>query len=546
MISRRNFLATAVAIAATPAFGQTRPNPPIWLGDNVVELPRFVPSVIYPPMTGVSIPVGIGGDLQGAINAASLGDEIVIDVGFTNTGEYSLPDKGAGPGTVVIRSANSHLLPAGVRVSPTDASNMPTLTAGTVSAYAVFRGEDNAHNYRFVGLEIESNPGSYVNSLQYFNRTNHHLTWDRCFIHGNDNFGCRRSGQYDGNNIVFIENHISNFWENGADSQAIWWREGFGHLIHNNFLEGAGENILTGGAGFEELHQPTDITVTKNTFYKRDEWWRDGPLWDGQRRTVKNLIEFKLGNRILTEGNDFFNFWRAGQDAAVVYKSTDQYGETPTAQVHNVTHRYNLHVGMNKWMAISSNGVVGGGVSMPVNDVLITDNLVLDMNLTKQYTISGGGQTWAVSMYNLHDNITIAHNTMMGANTEVDSSATPWVEGFTTNFAYKDNLYTQGRYGWSASSLVGNHMACIATHCPDVDMAGNVMISDRTINTADRYPPGNFAPLTIADVGFVNYQDAYTGDPNDYALDAASIYKGQATDGDDPGCRIDRFIAARA
>ena len=56
---------------------------------------------------------------------------------------------------------------------------------------------------------------------------------------------------------------------------------------------------------------------------------------------------------------------------------------------------------------------------------------------------------------------------------------------------------------------------------------------------AARYPPDNFFPATLDDVGFVNRPG------RNYRLAPSSLYKGMATDGTDPGADIDALGAAQ-
>jgi hypothetical protein len=554
VLSRRNFLASAVALASAPAFSQTRPNPPIWIGSRAVQLPRVIPDITYPTLTGTSIFVDVGDDLQAAINSGQLGDEIVIAAGFTSTEEYSLPNK-TGTGTLVIRSANSHLLPEGVRVTIADAVNMPTLYARTESWMAVFRADTDAHHYRFVGLEIASNPNSYVNSLQYFNWDNHHITWDRCYMHGNDLIGCRRSGAYSGNNIAVIHSHIDNFWENGSDAQAIWFHEGHTYLIHDNFLEGGGENILTGGATHQPGRLPEDITITKNTFSKRLTWFTGEPEWDGLRRTIKNHLELKSGRRVLIHANDFFQHWDdlESQPQCVLLKSSDASGLNTDAQVEHVTLRYNYFEGMHAGIAFTAHESGGNPqqIVLPCENILIEDNLHIDINLTRLWRgdglagspkiWQGGGNYTADDSGRQPDNITIQHNTAIGSNEY--GGGTPYSDAIVTNFTFANNIYTQGLYGLSASGLTPNHLNVMALMFPGGVFEGNCMVSTEPWNQPDKYPPGNTVPQTIEEIGFVNYIEAGGGD---YRLANSSIYKGTGNDGLDPGVRFDLYNAARA
>src|SRR5436309_15223404 len=64
-----------------------------------------------------TITVGPTDDLQAAINAAQLGDTIVVQAGATFVGGFVLPVK-SGTGEIVIQSSRLGELPEGVRINP--------------------------------------------------------------------------------------------------------------------------------------------------------------------------------------------------------------------------------------------------------------------------------------------------------------------------------------------------------------------------------------------------------------------------------------------
>src|SRR5437588_11354220 len=110
-------LITAVVVVtatffAAPGLPQTLP-----------ALPQtFLDTTYVPPTGGIVITVNAGGDLQAAINAAHLGDVIVIQAGATFTGNFTLPNKTTGSGWIyLVSSAYSSLPPPGTRVAPSDA-----------------------------------------------------------------------------------------------------------------------------------------------------------------------------------------------------------------------------------------------------------------------------------------------------------------------------------------------------------------------------------------------------------------------------------------
>src|SRR5437763_1676010 len=66
-----------------------------------------------------------------ALSSAQLGDTIILNAGSTYTGWFTLPVKSSGTGSITITSSKLAQLPAaGVRVSPSDAGNMPKIISG--------------------------------------------------------------------------------------------------------------------------------------------------------------------------------------------------------------------------------------------------------------------------------------------------------------------------------------------------------------------------------------------------------------------------------
>src|SRR6266850_5459995 len=74
-------------------------------------LPTATVDTTLPAVTGSSWSVAVGGDVQATINAAQLGDEIVLAAGATFQGPFTLPPK-AGTGWITLRSSRSSELPA--------------------------------------------------------------------------------------------------------------------------------------------------------------------------------------------------------------------------------------------------------------------------------------------------------------------------------------------------------------------------------------------------------------------------------------------------
>jgi hypothetical protein len=72
----------------------------------------------------------------------------------------------------------------------------------------------------------------------------------------------------------------------------------------NNYLEGAGENLMFGGAdpSIPDL-VPSDIEIRGNPFFKPLSWKIGHLTYAGRPWSVKNIFELKNARRVLAEGN---------------------------------------------------------------------------------------------------------------------------------------------------------------------------------------------------------------------------------------------------
>ena len=319
-------------------------------------LPQVFLNTTYAPPAGNTITVNAGGNLQSAINTAQPGDTIVLQAGATFTGTFTLPNKGASTQWIYIRSSAYASLPApGNRVSPANAANMATI-AGTGSPVIAVTTQAGAHHYRFVGIEIKPAAGKFSygivdmgSSATSLAQLPHDIVFDRCYIHGDPAVGGRRGIALNSAASAVIDSYLSDWKENGADSQAIvgWNTPGPVKLV-NNYLEGSGENVMFGGADPSIANLvPSDIEIRGNYFFK--------PLaWISQAWTVKNLIEFKNGQRVLLEGNIFENNWQDAQGGeGIVVTPRNQDGGAPWSITQDITIRLNKVINVGRGFNIA-------------------------------------------------------------------------------------------------------------------------------------------------------------------------------------------------
>lgn len=497
--------------------------------DPVADLPAIVLDTAYPGVTGQTIHVAAGGDLQAAIDAALPGDEITLEAGATFTGNFVLPAK-ASDGWIVIRSDGAGLPGEHVRVGLADAVHMPTLV--TPSDLPVLRTEGVAHHYRLVGLHLRSGEGVNVNDLLVFgsgaatsvDELAHDLVVDRCIVRGDPVVGGKRGIQLNARAVGVVESHFTDWKREGQDTQAmLGWNTPGPFRIVNNTLEGAGENIMFGGADAAIADViPADIEICGNTFSKPLRWKQDDPAYEGTHWSVKNLFELKVGRRVLISGNTFEQVWVDAQVGfAIVIKSANQDGGQPWAVTEHINFVYNRIRLANNGIGVSRTD----GGSLGTNHVRIAHNLVTDLGAAQW----GGGGRFLQLLDGVAD-MQVSHNTGFGVTHGVIFDGMP-----LPGLSLRDNLFGPTTYGVFGSNQ-GEGSGALGVYAPGGTFVGNIV----TGASEAAYPGGNFFPATLDDVGFVDLGGG------DYALAPGSTYAGQASDGTDPGAAMASLMQALA
>jgi hypothetical protein len=359
---------TATGLGQTQHGGQAVPPTP----------PRAFIDTSYRPPSGRTIPVGKGGDLQAALKAAQPGDVLVLEPGAVFQGNFSLPKK-SGTEWIVVRSgAPDGTFPRpGTRVTPDIAPLMPKLVSPN-SNPAVYT-EPGAHNYRFIGVEftIASSVKDVYSIVALGGEqtsdadTPRDLVLDRCYVHGQPQTMTRRGVLLNGASSAVIDSHVSEIHAAGADSQAILGYNGPGPFkIVNNFLEGAAENIMFGGADPKiQGLVPSDIEIRRNHLFKPLTWFPGDQTFAGVQWTVKNLLELKNAQRVLIEGNLLEN----NSGPALLLTPRNQEGAAHWSVVQDVLFQSNM-------IKNTATGFVGqttddGRQSQPMKRIAIVNNL---------------------------------------------------------------------------------------------------------------------------------------------------------------------------
>jgi hypothetical protein len=248
------------------------------------------------------------------------------------------------------------------------------------------------------------------------------------------------------------------------DSQAIAGWSGPGPFkIQNNYLAGAGENIMFGGArvGPDGI-PPSDIEILGNHIHK--------PLsWKG-KWTVKNLFELKIAERVLVEGNVFENMWADAQVGfAINIKSENRNRAAyPNLATRDVMFRNNKIV--NSRFGAS---IIGGASTKEKTGNGRTERIVFQNN-------SWDVEDRSFQMSGVADMV-LEKNTAPGRVT---------IEGLMENLVMRDNLIT----GPVKGSGVPEGLGALKERAPGWVFRGNAIVGV----DGSRYPAGNEFPKTLS------------------------------------------------
>ena len=472
-------------------------------------------------------------DFQAALSSASAGDTIALEAGAEFVGNFTLPAKPeAGDKWITIRSSapDAKLPPAGTRVSPADAPAMPKLVSP--HAEPVIKTAPAAHHFRFIGVEFTVAPGFAQNyglvllgdggALQNsVDKVPHDIVIDRCYIHGNQTGNLRRGIALNSARTAVIDSHISECREVGADSQAICGWNGPGPFkIVNNYLEGAGENFMLGGADPRIANLvPSDVEFRLNHCSKPLSWNPRDPAFAGTRWSVKNLFELKNARRVLIEGNLFENNWVDAQSGpSILFTPRNQDGTAPWSTVEDVTFKDNVI--RNVAAGVSILGRDDLHPSQQARRIKIENNLFDEVGGAR---LGGNGRLFQVLSGAAH--VIINHNTAFQAAHVLIADGAP-----STGLVYTNNITAPGEYGIFGGGA-SEGVVTIERYFPQAVIARNVFVG----RPSRVYPPGNFFAGSLDEVGFVDRQK------RDYRLKSNSAFKRAATDGRDIGCDIEKL-----
>jgi uncharacterized protein (TIGR03437 family) len=325
-------------------------------------------------------------------------------------------------------------------------------------------------------------------------------------------------------NVTVMNSYLSDFKIVNADSQALAsWNSPGPLTITNNYLEGAAENILIGGQDPTIPNLvPTGISIRRNYFSKPLSWRVGDPSYQGTHWSVKNLLEFKNARQIVVDGNFFENNWADAQDGfAILFTPRNQNDTAPWSVVSDAQFTNNIIQHVASGINILGNDDIYS--SQQLHNIVIKNNLFTDVGFV------WGGTARLFQVLNGALNVTFDHNTGFpdGAISMAD-------EVPSEGLVFTNNLAAHGNYGFVGSDYAEG-ISTLTYYFPQAVFQANGIIGG---NSAV-YPPGNFFPAGMGDVGFVDAGDGM------YGLLANSPLHSAGTDGQDVGADMTALNAAQ-
>ena len=456
----------------------------------------------YRPAVGLefaqkTITVKKGGDFQAALYAAKPGDTILLEAGATFRGAFKLPKK-TGEEFVTIRTSatDSQLPAADTRLIPSKYQSVLPKLESDVKGEPVILAVNSAHHYRFIGIEFAPTIDGLYDIIKLGNGQErrvedlpHHIEFDRVYIHGSSTEGQRRGIAANGRNIKIVNSYISDIKRKGDESQAIaaWATDGPIEIV-NNYLEGAAQSILFGGADSFLKLVPTDCVVRSNHLNKPLEWRHTD--W-----VVKNIFEIKNGKRIKVEDNLMTNNWAMGQDGmAILFTTRADNGDATI--IDEIEFAGNIVRGAGGGMNILGGEGSGG------HRLTIRNNIFDDID----------GQKWGGAGHFMKstdwDGLTIENNTIIQNGNISNSYGEP-----IRNFVFRNNVVFENEYGIKGDNM-GSGQPVIDKLFSKGTVTGNIIVG----GNSTLYKEPNIFLASLSQIGFENSENG------EYRLKANSPY----------------------
>ena len=477
---RSFFLVVIFSIAlAGPVLAQGR-KPGGNGGGTTINCTGFLPAGLAPADSA---------GFQRALDCADLGQTITLSPFSIYIGPFTLRKIDRGSGTITIRTSRTDVFPdsSSVRVDPVSSGSALAVLRAASGTGPVLKTDPGAHHYTFIGVAFKTDHWvAPLVQLGSFTQTAaelpHHITFDRTYFAGDEATGTKRGleanagrGTSAADPEVIVKNsYFEDFKDPINDAQAIGVWNGYGpFLIENNYLEASGENVMFGGGDPSITNLvPSNITVTRNHFYKPTSWKAGPTKW-----AVKNLFELKNARTVLVQGNVFENNWIGAehttgpqQGFAIVLTPRNQSGGCSWCTVEGVRFQHNLI--KNSPAGFNLLGSDDARRSGPLKNLVIRNNLLLNINPENNpgdpnsytqpgrlFQIRNNGRNAGNVVENLIiENNTSFHTRLIGHSGEITFS----VGSATKGFSFQNNVIRHNTCGvpfYNNCGISGNGQA---------------------------------------------------------------------------------------
>ena len=488
-----------------------------------------------------TITVPAGGDLQAAINAAQPGDRIILEANKDYFCTCVLPVK-SGTAFITIESSRYAEIPVRDFFSKQPAPEVVQMMARVKPFHSTepsFQTAPGAHHYKLLGLDLSPLDGPATRVVEFgthgpiqdtLGEVPNNLAIDKSWIHAGPTQDIQRGVSLNSASTDITNSWITECHGRGYDTQAIGGWNGSGpYKIINNYLEGAGENVMFGGADATVPNLvPTGIEFRRNYVAKPLSWYVNDPSYAGIHWTVKNLFELKNARNVLIDGNVFEGNWTDAQAGRAIAFTPRPSDSGVWAVVEDVVFQNNIVRNVGSGINLLGADEPPAPTETRLRRVKVVNNV---------FEVDGprfGSNGAFATVINKTEDVTIEHNTVLQTNQIIVTDYAP-----NTGFIYRNNIARHNEYGVFGSGVgIGN--PALEYYFPGSIFTGNLIAKEVNApwNVELIHPAGNYFPATYTTVEFV---DLASGN---YRLASSSPYKGKATDGTDPGANIDTLVAA--
>ena len=416
------------------------------------------------------IDVPVGANLQAAIDAAPVGATLrlapdgVYSCNCTMNKALRLESVGTRP----VAAAFGKMFNVGAKIVSPNAGSavfVPPNTSGVTIDGIEITNQGFIYNIVYIGSDAQKTAEEAPQNT----------TLNNVWIHGTATDHSQNGVVDNGANTRITDSRIDNIHGVGVESHGILSWNGPGPFYYaGNHVEAAAINIMFGGADPSIPNLiPTGIEVLRNYLFKPLSWKVGDPSYGGIHWSIKNLLEIKMGRKVVIDGNVLENSWG---DAQIGYCSLftvrNQNGKAPWATIEDVTVSNNIFRNCEQGLQLL--GKDWPNVSEQAHGLRFFNNQFLNI-ANRWLTISG------------YYNVTFEHNTHLQGGNVISFHGEP-----SLGFTYRNNATVKSGFGIFGDGT-GEGNVALAKYAPDGTVQGNVIAG------ADSrfYPLNNFYPADL-------------------------------------------------